>query len=61
MKLTAHYIAVSNGGVIESTKGMGLAADVFDEDKLAKLKGENAIAHALYSASKSSNKNNSFL
>ncbi len=48
-------IAVSNSGVIESVKGMGLAADVFDEEKLAKLKGENVIAHALYSASKSSN------
>ena len=33
-------IAVSNSGVIECTKGMGLAADVFDEDKLANLKVE---------------------
>lgn len=48
-------IAVSNSGVIECTKGMGLAADVFDEDKLAKLKGENVIAHALYSTAKTSN------
>lgn len=48
-------IAVSNSGVIECTKGMGLAADVFDEDKLAKLKGENVIAHALYSTAKASN------
>jgi len=48
-------IAISNSGVIECTKGMGLAADVFDEDKLSKLKGENVIAHALYSTAKSSN------
>ncbi len=48
-------IAVSNSGVIECIKGMGLAADVFDEDKLAKLKGENVIAHALYSTAKASN------
>lgn len=48
-------IAVSNSGVIESAKGMGLAADVFDEEKLAKLKGENVIAHALYSTAKASN------
>ena len=48
-------IAVSNSGVIEGTKGMGLVADVFDEEKLEKLKGENVIAHALYSTAKSSN------
>ncbi len=48
-------IAISNSGVIECIKGMGLAADVFDEDKLAKLKGENVIAHTLYSTAKSSN------
>lgn len=48
-------IAVSNSGVIDCTKGMGLAADVFDEEKLAKLKGENVIAHALYSTAKASN------
>ena len=48
-------IAVSNSGVIECTKGMGLAADVFDEEKLEKLKGENVIAHALYSTAKASN------
>lgn len=48
-------IAVSNSGVIECTKGMGLASDVFDEEKLAKLKGENVIAHALYSTAKASN------
>ncbi len=48
-------IAVSNGGVIESTKGMGIAADVFDEEKLEKLNGQNVVAHVLYSSSKSSN------
>ena len=47
-------IAVSNSGVIECSKGMGLVADVFDEEKLEKLKGENVIAHALYSTAKAS-------
>lgn len=48
-------IAVSNDGVIECEKGMGLVSEVFTEDKLNKLHGQNIIAHVLYSAQGSSN------
>ncbi len=43
-------IAVSNSGVIEATKGMGLVSEVFTEDKLASLGGQNVTAQVLYSA-----------
>lgn len=42
-------IAVSNGGVIEAIKGMGLVSEVFTEDVLASLGGQNVAAHVLYS------------
>lgn len=42
-------IAVSNGGVIEAVKGMGLVSEVFTEDVLASLGGQNVAAHVLYS------------
>ena len=37
-------IAVSNDGVIDCTKGMGLASEVFDDDKLSRLGGQNVVA-----------------
>ena len=43
-------IAVSNDGVIDCVKGMGLASEVFDDEKLAKLGGQNVVAHVNYSA-----------
>ena len=48
-------IAVSNDGVIDCEKGMGLVSEVFSEDKLAKLSGQNITAHVLYSAKGASN------
>ncbi len=42
-------IAVSNGGVIEAVKGMGLVSEVFTEDVLASFGGQNVAAHVLYS------------
>ncbi len=42
-------IAVSDGGVIEAMKGMGLVSEVFTEEKLASLGGQNVTAHVLYS------------
>lgn len=42
-------IAVSDGGVIEAIKGMGLVSEVFTEDVLASLGGQNVAAHVLYS------------
>lgn len=42
-------IAVSNDGVIDCTKGMGLASEVFDDDKLSRLGGQNVVAHVNYS------------
>lgn len=47
-------IAVSNDGVIECEKGMGLVSEVFNEEKLAKLVGQNITVHVLYSAKGSS-------
>ncbi len=41
-------IAVSNGGVIDVTKGEGLVSEVFTEEKLASLGGQNVLAHVLY-------------
>jgi amidophosphoribosyltransferase len=42
-------IAVSDGTSIELQKNMGLVAEVFSEDSLAKLKGHIAIGHVRYS------------
>ncbi|MCL2493986.1 MAG: amidophosphoribosyltransferase, partial [Clostridiales bacterium] len=42
-------IAVNDQGVLSCRKGPGLLMDVFDEKKLAKLKGTSAIGHVRYS------------
>ncbi len=47
-------IAVSNGENINLLKDMGLVAEVFDDEKLKKLEGNNAIGHVRYSTTGSS-------
>ena len=42
-------ITVNHEGKLESTKGMGLVSDVFNENNLEKLKGNIAIGHVRYS------------
>jgi amidophosphoribosyltransferase len=42
-------IATANGYHLSNIKGMGLVADIFTEDVLAKLPGEMAIGHTRYS------------
>jgi len=42
-------IAVSDGLGVQSHKGMGLVAQVFDEDNMRPLKGHLAIGHTRYS------------
>ena len=42
-------IAVNQGGDIEVKKGMGLVADVFNEQALNELQGNIAIGHVRYS------------
>ncbi|MBA2848570.1 amidophosphoribosyltransferase [Thermosulfuriphilus ammonigenes] len=42
-------IAVSNGREIREHKGMGLVAEVFDEETLVQLKGHIAVGHVRYS------------
>ncbi len=42
-------IAAFDGNSIYSHKGMGLVSDVFDEEKVSKLKGHVAIGHVRYS------------
>ena len=42
-------IAVNQGGDIEIVKGMGLVADVFNEQSLNELQGNIAIGHVRYS------------
>jgi amidophosphoribosyltransferase len=44
-------IVASNGEALISHRGMGLVADIFDEDILARLKGRLAIGHNRYSTS----------
>ncbi|MEW9095116.1 MAG: amidophosphoribosyltransferase [Clostridiaceae bacterium] len=51
-------IAVSDMKDIKMEKGMGLVSDIFDENKLKKLKGNIAIGHVRYSTTGSSNINN---
>lgn len=41
-------IAVSDGSLIKLHKGMGLVAEVFNEDSIKKLDGEVAIGHVRY-------------
>ena len=42
-------IVASNGEALISHRGMGLVADIFDEDILARLQGRLAIGHNRYS------------
>ncbi len=42
-------IATADGTNLSNIKGMGLVADIFTEDVLAKLKGDQAIGHTRYS------------
>jgi amidophosphoribosyltransferase len=42
-------IAAADGNSLSNIKGMGLVADIFTEDVLAKLNGEMAIGHTRYS------------
>jgi len=44
-------IVASNGEALISHRGMGLVADIFDEDILGRLKGRLAIGHNRYSTS----------
>jgi len=44
-------IVASNGEALISHRGMGLVADIFDEDILARLQGRLAIGHNRYSTS----------
>ena len=52
-------IAVSDSGVVESYKEMGLVGEVFDDEKLSHLKGQMAIGHVRYSKASESNNENS--
>ena len=47
-------IAVTDNGVIDEYKGMGLVPDVFDMDNLNALEGTTAIGHVRYSTTGSS-------
>ncbi len=51
-------IAVADGRAIRAHKEMGLVAQVFDEAKLAPLKGDAAIGHTRYSTTGSSKVSN---
>src|SRR5579885_788568 len=42
-------IVSSNGKTLFSHRGMGLVADVFDEDTIRRLEGISAIGHNRYS------------
>jgi len=52
-------IAVSDRGVVESYKEMGLVGEVFNDDTLNTLKGQMAIGHVRYSKASESNNENS--
>jgi amidophosphoribosyltransferase len=47
-------IAVNNKGILTIHKNMGLVSDVFNEEILAKLKGNMAVGHVRYSTTGSS-------
>jgi amidophosphoribosyltransferase len=51
-------IATSDGRVTHTHKGMGLVAQIFNEDNLLPLKGHLAIGHNRYSTTGSSNMRN---
>ncbi|MGL4363075.1 MAG: amidophosphoribosyltransferase [Cellulosilyticaceae bacterium] len=44
-------ITINNGGKLDSIKGMGLVADVFNENNITQLQGNIAIGHVRYSTS----------
>ena len=44
----AGIVAVDEGGTFRRIKGSGLVTEVFDEAKLATLKGNTAIGHVRY-------------
>ncbi len=52
-------IATSDGSSIYEHKALGLINQVFDEDKISKLKGNISIGHTRYSTTGSNNLNNS--
>ncbi len=52
-------IAVSDRGVVDCYKEMGLVGEVFDDEKLSHLKGQMAIGHVRYSKASESNNENS--
>lgn len=52
-------IATSDGSLIYEHKDLGLINQVFDEDKILKLKGNISIGHTRYSTTGSNNYNNS--
>jgi len=47
-------ICAADGKKLRLSAGMGIVADVFDEDKLAKLSGDRAVGHVRYSTTGSS-------
>ncbi len=51
-------IVVSDGSEMNAHRGMGHVQDVFDEPRLATLKGDRAIGHVRYSTTGSSNLKN---
>src|SRR5215475_14080024 len=51
-------ISSSDGDQVYTHKSMGYVADVFSEDVLVKLKGNNAIGHTRYSTAGDSNEGN---
>src|SRR5215467_11826407 len=51
-------ISSSDGDQVHTHKSMGYVADVFSEDVLSKLKGNNAIGHTRYSTAGDSNEGN---
>ncbi len=51
-------IVSTDGSQLHRQRGMGLVADVFDDSRLARLRGESAIGHVRYSTSGDSSINN---
>lgn len=51
-------IVTSNGGQLTSITGMGLVADVFNQQKLTALVGNSAIGHVRYATAGGSNLKN---
>lgn len=48
---SAGIVSIDDLGIARSHRGMGLVADVFDEDNLRRLVGTTAIGHVRYSTS----------